>query len=75
MLNDPFDPYGWSSALTLRRLQFTDRIWAYCMSLGDRYDIEGAECLTIRSIRTDGQVPLRSVEYSLPIVYWLIACH
>ena len=34
-LNDPFDPYGWSSALTLRRIQFTDRILAYCMSLGD----------------------------------------
>ena len=24
--NDPFDPYGWSSALTVRRGQFTDRI-------------------------------------------------
>ena len=35
MLNDPFDPYGWLSALTVRRLQFTDRILAYCMSLGD----------------------------------------
>ena len=34
-LNDPFDPYGWSSAFTLRRVQFTDRILAYCMPLGD----------------------------------------
>ena len=34
-LNDPFDPYGLSSAFTLRRVQFTDRILAYCMSLGD----------------------------------------
>ena len=25
-LNDPFDPYGWLSAFTLRRVQFTDRI-------------------------------------------------
>ena len=31
-LNDPFDPYGWLSALTLRRVQFTGRI--YCISLG-----------------------------------------
>ena len=64
-----FDPYGWSSAFTLRRVQFTDRILAYCKSLGDWYDIEGAEGLTIRSICTDGWVPLRSLEYSLPIVY------
>ena len=25
-LNDPFDPYGWLSFLTLRRVQFTDGI-------------------------------------------------
>ena len=25
-VNDPFDPYGSLSALTLRRVQFTDRI-------------------------------------------------
>ena len=25
-LNDPFDPYGWLIALTLRRVQFRDRI-------------------------------------------------
>ena len=25
-LNDPFDPYGWLSVLTLRRVQFTDGI-------------------------------------------------
>ena len=25
-LNDPFDLYGWLSALTLREVQFTDRI-------------------------------------------------
>ena len=25
-LNDPFDPYGSLNALTLRRIQFTDRI-------------------------------------------------
>ena len=24
--NDPFDPYEWLSALTVRRVQFTDRI-------------------------------------------------
>ena len=31
--------------------------------------VRGAEGLTIRSIRTDRKVPLRSVEYSLRIVY------
>ena len=33
------------------------------------HDSVGAEGLTIRSIRTDGKVPIRSVEYSSRIVY------
>ena len=52
--NDPVDLYGWLSSLTVGIVQFTDCRLAYCMSLGDLCDIEGAEGLMIRSIRTDG---------------------
>ena len=53
--------------LTLRRVQFTDRILHLIRGLRKKapfHDSMGAEGLTIRSIRTDGKVPLRSVEYS-----------
>ena len=43
-LNDPFVPYASLSALTLRRVQFTDRILHVIRSL--LIDIEGAEGLT-----------------------------
>ena len=45
MLDDPCDSFGWFSA---------SRSVEFCISLGDLYyDIEGADGLTIRSIRTD----------------------
>ena len=55
-LNDPFDLYGWLSALTLRGVQFTDRILHLIRETWEKIVVnasEGAESLTIRSIRTD----------------------
>ena len=43
-LNDPFDPYGWLSALTVRRVQFTNRILHLIRETEKRnvfYDCEG----------------------------------
>ena len=45
-LNDPFDPYGSLSALTLRRVQFTDRILHVIRRLREKVvvnDSEGTE--------------------------------
>ena len=72
--------------MPLRSVEYSSRIinlsrFVYCISLEKLRKkfrlmlMRGAEGLMIRSICTDGQVPLRSVEYSLPIVYLLIACH
>ena len=66
-LNDPIDPYGSLSGLTLRRVLFTDRILHLIRETKKTkpFDIvRGAKGLTVRSIRTDCKVALRSVEHS-----------
>ena len=57
MSNDLFDPYGSLRCLTLRRVEFTDRILHLIRDTLKKSmlltTVRGAECLTIRSIRTD----------------------
>ena len=72
-LIDPFDLYGSLSAFSLRRVQLTDGI---LHPIGETWKkelplmmVRGAEGLTIRSIRTDCRVHLRSVEFSCRMVY------
>ena len=55
-LNDPFDPYGSLSGLTLRRVLFTDGILHLIRDTWKKTALQivrGSEGLTIRSIRTD----------------------
>ena len=41
--NDPFDPYGWSSALTVRRVQFMDGVLHPFGRLGKKTSFDDSE--------------------------------
>ena len=65
-LNDPIDPYGSLSGLTLRRVLFTNFILHLIRETLNKttFDIvKGAKGLAVRSIHTDCKVALRSAEY------------